>query len=303
MSPTVRVPRALRSALTGQPDARDWLAALPDLVAVACERWDLAIDLAPRAPAWHGNASLVVPVRREGEALVLKVGWPHLEARDEAVALRRWAGEGAVRLLGGDGGWTLLLERLDSTHDLQTLPVPAAIEVVGSLLRRLHVPAPPGLHLLSDDVRRWLVEPAGAGRRGARAGAAAAGRRRARGAAAPGVRPARRHAPAPRPALRQRAGGAARAVAGDRPQAAVGRPGLRGGAAAVEPVGRGRGHRRPGRRGAAPARDRLRRSGSRRRAGAGVGRRPRASTTPSSAPGRATPPSLAVHTTILGAVR
>ncbi|GAB3674033.1 aminoglycoside phosphotransferase family protein [Angustibacter aerolatus] len=154
MSPTVRVPRALRSALTGQPDARDWLAALPDLVAVACERWDLAIDLAPRAPAWHGNASLVVPVRREGEALVLKVGWPHLEARDEAVALRRWAGEGAVRLLGGDGGWTLLLERLDSTHDLQTLPVPAAIEVVGSLLRRLHVPAPPGLHLLSDDVRR-----------------------------------------------------------------------------------------------------------------------------------------------------
>ena len=68
------------------------------------------------------------------------------DERDEALALRTWAGEGAVRLLNTSGDdRVLLLEKLVPGHSLQDQPIDAAVEVAGGLLRRLAVPAPPGL--------------------------------------------------------------------------------------------------------------------------------------------------------------
>lgn len=124
----------------GGPTGRDWLATVPRLVAQALERWQLVLDDGPAGTGW---TALVLPVRRGTERLALKVGWPHPEGAHEHLALRTWGGEGAVRLvaaLPSDG--LLLLDRLERT-DLTDTWDEEACEVVGGLLRRLHVPAPP----------------------------------------------------------------------------------------------------------------------------------------------------------------
>lgn len=112
-------------------------------------QWDLILDGAPM----HGRAALVLPVlRRDGAAAVLKVTWPHAEARDEHLALQRWSGNGAVRLLAANPGrWTMLLERLDSARDLYDVPIDEACAVIGNLLGQLDCPALPQLSRLSAD--------------------------------------------------------------------------------------------------------------------------------------------------------
>ena len=101
----------------------------------------------------HGKAALVVPVRlSDGSTAVLKVSWPHVEAEHEHLALQRWAGHGAVRLLAANPGrWTMLLERLDGGHDLQDVPIDEACQVIGELLRQLDHPALPQLSRLSEE--------------------------------------------------------------------------------------------------------------------------------------------------------
>ena len=98
----------------------------------------------------HGGLSLVVPVKRAGEACVLRVAWPHGQTPLEVIALQTWAGCGAVRLLEVDySADALLLERLDATRSLKTLPLEPALRVGGRLLRRLAVPAPDAVPPLS----------------------------------------------------------------------------------------------------------------------------------------------------------
>ena len=147
MSAPVRLPPAWVAQVSdypaeGGPTGAAWLATVPRLLAEGLERWGLTVDGEPRT----GHTAIVVPVRRGVQRLVLKVTWPHPEAAHESLALRTWAGEGAVRLvaaLPSDG--LLLLERLDADADLSELWVDEACEVIGDLLGRLHVPAPPQL--------------------------------------------------------------------------------------------------------------------------------------------------------------
>ena len=85
-----------RDTITREGDAgRQWIDRLPRIVADLCQQWQLAIDGAPM----HGYLGVVVPVRRGGEACVLKVSWLDESNADEALALTTWNGEGAVRLL------------------------------------------------------------------------------------------------------------------------------------------------------------------------------------------------------------
>ena len=86
----------------------EWTAALPATVAALAARWGLTLG-PPFEPG--GECAWVAPA---GPDLVLKVGWSHDEARDEAAGLRAWDGRGAVRLLAEHrAGETtaLLLER------------------------------------------------------------------------------------------------------------------------------------------------------------------------------------------------
>lgn len=135
----------------------DWLAALPRRAADALDRWELTPDGVPR----HGFCALVLPVRRRGERLALKLGWPHAEARHEHLALRAWAGRGAVHLVAAYPAQdALLLERLAAERDLGTQDVETSCAVLGELLARLDVPAFPQLDRLSGWARGFLADTA-----------------------------------------------------------------------------------------------------------------------------------------------
>ncbi|MGQ0717008.1 MAG: aminoglycoside phosphotransferase family protein [Pseudonocardiales bacterium] len=88
------------------------MAALPEVVSNLAQRWALQIAQ-PYEPG--GQCSWVAPARTAaGEDLVLKVGWHHPEAAQEADALRLWQGNGAVQLHAAatiDRSSALLLER------------------------------------------------------------------------------------------------------------------------------------------------------------------------------------------------
>lgn len=132
--------RVARYPADGGPTGADWIRTVPTLLGEALERWDLVVTGPPNT----GWTAIVVPVERDGERLVLKVGWPHTEMEFEHVALRIWDGDGAVRLVAADPGkGLLLLERLDATTSLNSVDIDDACRITGELLARLNVPAPP----------------------------------------------------------------------------------------------------------------------------------------------------------------
>ena len=131
----------------GGPTGAEWVATVPRRLDDALDRWGLVVDGAPRT----GWTAVVVPVLRDGEPLALKVGWPHTDGEHEALALRTWGGSGAVRLVAAlPSEGLLLLERLDADSDLRQVWVDEACEVVGGMLTRLHVTAPPQVPRLPE---------------------------------------------------------------------------------------------------------------------------------------------------------
>lgn len=132
---------------------RRWLGSLPALAARYCREWGLRLDGEPR----HGYVGVVVPaLRADGTPAVLKLTWQSTETRGEPLALSTWNGRGAVLLLESDpSSGALLLERLDAGRILRDEPNDHAVEVIGGLMRRLAVPAPPEL---SRDLRTEAAE-------------------------------------------------------------------------------------------------------------------------------------------------
>ena len=112
-----------------------------------------------------GNASWVAPARdTSGRHLVLKAGWRHAEAEDEAAGLRAWNGRGALRvhrwLLAGDTS-ALLLEACEPGTPLEeALPPREQDAVVAGLLRRLWTGPPAGhpFRPLAGMCERWAAE-------------------------------------------------------------------------------------------------------------------------------------------------
>ena len=143
-----------RDGGVGGPSGADWAARLPRLLADVLDEWGLE----PSGVGRTGWTAVVVPVRRDGEQLALKLVWPHAESRDEPLVLRHWDGHGAVRLVAADPRRSvLLLEALDPTRDLGSVDVDTACTVAGQLLAQLHVPAPAGLRRLSTVARDQLA--------------------------------------------------------------------------------------------------------------------------------------------------
>ena len=171
---------------------------------------------------------------------MLKFTWAHEEQEHEHLGLQRWHGDGAVRMYRADPTrGVMLLERLHADRDLTGVDDVEACAITAGLYRRLHVPAMPQLRPLSSLHRPVDRRPDALARRGP--DPAAADRAGAPPRCVPSWPTQRLTAPDPRrPALRERAVSRSRAVAGDRSEADVRRPPLRGRAAAVEPLGRGR---------------------------------------------------------------
>jgi streptomycin 6-kinase len=94
--------------LGGTAEGRAWLDALPARVAELEARWQVRTGAPYRAGMAAWTAPATMP---DGSEAVLKVSWPHREARGEAAALQLWGGAGAVRLLAEDAdAWALLVE-------------------------------------------------------------------------------------------------------------------------------------------------------------------------------------------------
>lgn len=152
------VPADFREMLQERPPdvtvgGDDWLAHLPAQVAELADHWDLVAD----GPVWHGVCAIVIPCHRGGESVVLKISWPHEEARLEHLALRTWGGQGAVRLVAADPAqWAMLLEPLSPDRNLDEPGLLDACEVIGGLMRRLDRPATPQFTRLSDEADRWI---------------------------------------------------------------------------------------------------------------------------------------------------
>ena len=116
------------------------------------DEWQLRPDGRPT----RGIRSTVLPVlTSEGARAVLKIGRPDAETEHEHLVLRRWNGNGAVRLLRAEPRHrALLLERL-RPETLEMLPDVDACDVVAGLYRRLHVPPMPQLRTLTSQLAEW----------------------------------------------------------------------------------------------------------------------------------------------------
>lgn len=149
---TIEVPDEFaRSTIDREGEAgRRWIEALPDLASELLDAWGLSV----RGDAMHGYAAVVLPVARGDEPLALKVGWIDDSSRQEALVLRHWDGDGAVRLIDADEErGAVLLEWLDPESTLSSIPPDDATKIASGLLRRLAVPAPDALATVEAEVR------------------------------------------------------------------------------------------------------------------------------------------------------
>ncbi|TDC31401.1 aminoglycoside phosphotransferase [Micromonospora sp. 15K316] len=135
------------------PVGRAWSAELPDRVAACVARWSLRVG----PPFPYAFASLAMPAElADGTPAVLKLQYPDSESEHEATALARWAGAGAVRLLGHDPvRRALLVERAVPGTPLHELPAEAALDTMVALLPRLWVPAGTPFTSLAEEAAGW----------------------------------------------------------------------------------------------------------------------------------------------------
>ena len=155
------IPANLRWMATADGRESAWFATLPDLVAELAERWSLRLG-APYEPG--GTTAWVAPVTRAGAVrAVLKVGFQHYEARDEAAGLRFWSGHGVVQVFQSqvyDQTTALLLEECrPGTMLSASLPPVQRDEVIAGILKRLRMTPPPGhpFRPLRNMFEMWLT--------------------------------------------------------------------------------------------------------------------------------------------------
>ncbi|VEH43669.1 Aminoglycoside/hydroxyurea antibiotic resistance kinase [Kocuria rosea] len=127
------------------------------------DRYTAAWELVPDGRARDDGGALVLPVRtRAGEPALLRLSPPRPGAEHEHLALRVWAGRGAVRLLRAEPADRALLLERTADRDLHELPVLEACRVLGELTRVLARPPRPPFPRLSETARRWQAELEGA---------------------------------------------------------------------------------------------------------------------------------------------
>lgn len=140
-------------------DQREWLRRLPDLVRILETQWAVRTG----QPFSGGSSSWVAPATTTaGAPVVLKVAWPHREARGESVGLRLWDGQGAPILYAAEPSvYAVLMERCDPGLPLSvaTMSPEDGLIAAATVLRTLWV-APPedhGLERLGDVCAEWAV--------------------------------------------------------------------------------------------------------------------------------------------------
>ncbi len=136
-----------------------WLSTVPTLVQRAAHRWQLQVG----EPFGVGTASWTAPATMaDGTPVVLKISFPHEEARYEAVALGMWRGSAAVELLAHDAeDWALLLRRAHPGTTLLATPgspeqqIDACVGVLANLHRAPI--ADLGVPILREVAHYWVT--------------------------------------------------------------------------------------------------------------------------------------------------
>lgn len=135
----------------------EWLATLPPAIEELSRRWSLTVGNAivtdDASCSWVAFAT-----RADGARVVLKMGMPHMEARDEIAGLLFWNGDAIVRLLDFDITLNaMLLERCEPGSSLRTVPEEEQDVIIAELLTRLWrpVPTPTGFRPLSEMITFW----------------------------------------------------------------------------------------------------------------------------------------------------
>jgi streptomycin 6-kinase len=132
------MPSALRAACD-EDGRQTWLHGLQGEIEDIAARWSLSLG-APFEPG--GQTAWVAPARSADFGdVVLKVGWWHMEAADEASGLREWDGDGAIRVVADErhsrATTALLLERCRPGTTLAGRPEEEQDLVIAGLLHRL----------------------------------------------------------------------------------------------------------------------------------------------------------------------
>lgn len=153
----LEIPPRLARACRAGPRGAAWLDRLPVVVAALVDRWGLT--LGRPFPPGDGAVSWVAPaVRHDGSDVVLKVGMPHMEARDEVAGLRMWDGDGTVHVLDAyEASGAMLLERCRPGSSLRAYPEEEQDVVIARALQRLwREPTPPHpFRPLADMTAYW----------------------------------------------------------------------------------------------------------------------------------------------------
>src|SRR5215471_6824158 len=154
------VPRQLRENASKTAERAALLRRLPVVITELASKWELRVgqpfDSDDVSAAWVAQAT-----RTNGEAVVLKVGMPHMEGAQEIDGVRYWAGDPTVHLLEADDALgAMLLERCLPGTSLRDRSAEDQDRMIASLLRRMWRPRGPvdrfrPLSLLMD---AWSTE-------------------------------------------------------------------------------------------------------------------------------------------------
>ena len=131
----------------------EWRLEAPRIADEVAEEWGLRLgDAYPPGAAGH----VVRAELPDGSPAALKLFWPHREAEQEADALERWDGDGAVRLLDRDDErHAMLLERCEPGTFLSSAS--NSLDVLIELLPRLWKNAD-GFLTLAEEVEHWALD-------------------------------------------------------------------------------------------------------------------------------------------------
>jgi streptomycin 6-kinase len=132
------------------PTYEAWLAGVPALLSETAASWGLTLGAAYPPGACSHVVRAELP---DGTPAALKLAWPHRESAQEADALERWDGDGAVRLLARDDSRNaMLLERCEPGTFLATSD--HGLDVLIGLLPRLWKSGA-GFGTLADEAALW----------------------------------------------------------------------------------------------------------------------------------------------------
>jgi streptomycin 6-kinase len=131
------------------PDAAEWTAGLPDLVADCARRWRLDVG----APFDGGASSVAIRVTTADRPAVLKLSPDLLFLADQAVMLRLFEPTGRVPAVLAEASGALLLEAIQPGTEISDMPRAPTPGEYAELLADLHAIEPPP-DVFPSDLRR-----------------------------------------------------------------------------------------------------------------------------------------------------